>query len=440
MGRVIIASLAVAASLAVPAAATAGGAKWSKPSTLVKAGTLIYQPAIATAGNGTTVIAWDQYDATKNKYNLTVAIRTPKGKVSEAKLGPAANTFAKPALAAGGDGTFAVAWEYPGATPDQSSLAVRVMAPGKKSFGATAKISGRNLSNDYGAGDFPSIAVDDSGTVFLGYVAHLGVRYQVVETQRAKGARAWSSPVRLSPGGTDSHGARIAADGKGAVAVSWAEADTSVWSATKSSAAARFGAAQKIAGLTYESSPPSLAISDKGKAAILWEQGGSNGSHRIASKVARFSFPSNAQYLSSAQAVSRYQALALASSGAGVAAWEQEVAGGWEIDGSALTASGTSWGKATRLTPTGYAATFGAAPVVAADKQRAVVAWSEKDIHHASFVGVTVRVGSRWSTPANFSGLSIPALAVPNDPGRSPVAGAMIWLSTAGLQISILKP
>lgn len=440
MRRVIFASLAAAASLAIPAAsATAAGKGWSKPATLVAAGNLVYQPTVAVAPNGTTVVAWIEYDSAKDTYALMDAVRSPQGKVTKGKLAPAANAFGKPALAVGGDGTFAVAWEYPGATASQSILAVKTMAPGKKKFGATKKASGSNLSTDYGAGDLPSVAVNDFGAVFVAYVAKFGPHYQVAETQKAKGSTAWSSAVRLSSGGTDSHGARIAADGKGAVAVSWAEQDTSVWAATKSSAAARFGAAQKLAGVTYESSPPSLSTSDTGKSAVLWEQTSSKGAHLIASKVARGGhFPSKAQYVS-AGTFARYQAVAIASKGVGVAAWEDEIAGGWEIDASSLSARGTSWGKGKRLTSTGYAATFGAAPSVAANNQRAIVAWSEKDLHHASFVGVSVRVGTSWSKATNYSGLNAPVVAVPNDPGKSRVAGAMIWLSTKGLQISILK-
>jgi len=440
MRRVIIASLAVAASLTIPAAsATASSAAggWSKPAILLPSGTLAYQPSIEIAPNGTAVVVWDQYDVAKNAYTLMDAVRTPQGKVTKAELGPAANAFAKPALAVGGDGTFAVAWEYPGAAK-QGSLAVRVMAPGGKTFGATKKVSGENLSTDYGAGDSPSVAINDSGTVFVAYVAKFGAHSQVVETQKAKGSNAWSSAVRLSSGGSDSHAARVAADGTGAVAVSWAAANTSVWAATKSAAAARFGAAQQIAGVTYESSPPSLAVSDSGKSAILWEQSGSAGSHRIASKVGHGRFPSKAQYLTGTS-VARYQATALASNGAGVAAWEDEVAGGWEVDAASLTTSGTSWGAGKRLNSAGFAATFGSAPVVAANNARAVVAWSEKDLHNASYVGVSVRVGSSWSQPTDFTGLNTPVVAVPNDPGSSPVAGAMIWLSTSGLEISILK-
>jgi hypothetical protein len=441
MGRVIIASLAVAASLAIPAAsATAAGGGWSKPSVLVPAGQPAYQASTAIAANGTAVVVWDQYNATKNKYTLMGAIRSPRGKVTKAKLGSAPNAFAKPAVAVGGDGTFAVAWEYPGAGTSLGSLAVRILPAGKKSFGATAKVSGRNLSNGYGYGDSPSIAVDDAGDVFVAYEAKIGSHYQAMEAQKAKRARAWSPAVRLSAAGVDSHGARIAADGKGAVVVVWDEISGSVWSAAKSSAAGSFGAAQRIASATYGSSPANVGIADSGKAAVLWEQSHPHGTYLIASKVGHSRFPSKTQYLS-AKGISRYQALALSSNGGGVAAWEEEVAGGWQIKAATLTPAGSSWSKETRIIPTGFAATFGAAPAVAANNQRAVVAWSEKNLHHASFVAVRVRVGSRWSKVTDFSGLNAPVVAVANDPKKSgPVAGAMIWLSTSGLQISILKP
>lgn len=433
MRRMTIASLAVAASLAVPAAATAASG-WSKPVTVLPAGNLAYQPEIATAADGTTIVVWNQYDSLKNTYSLFAATRSPQGKITKSKLGPAVNALARPALAVGGDGTFAVAWAY-GANGSGGSLAVRIRARGAKDFGPTMKVSPANLSTDYGSGDAPSIAVDDAGTVYVAwegeYSSSGGRHTQVVETQRAKGAHAWISPVRLSASGTDSHGARIAADGKGNAAVSWAEADSSVWASVTSGG--RFGAAQRISGVTYESSPPSIAIGRAGKAAMLWEESGKGNSHGIAGKV----FPGTTKLLSG-KALSRYQTLAVASNGTGVGAWEEEALGGWEIAAAGL--SGSSWSSGTRLNATGYAATFGVAPVSAANNQRAVVAWSEKDVQHASFVGARVRVGNRWQKAVSFPGLSAPVVSVPNDPVKSgPVAGALLWLSTNGLQISILK-
>jgi hypothetical protein len=441
MGRVTLALLAVAASLAIPAAtATAAGSGWSKPVTLVRsAGKTAYQPSIAIAANGTTAMVWTQYDATKNKYTLVAAIRTPRGAISKATLGPAANAFAKPALAAGADGTLAVAWEYPGSAHGDS-IAVKIMQAGKRSFGALAKVSADNVSADYGGGDAPSLAVDDAGTVFVAYVGKFGAHYQVAETEKAKGARKWSSPARLSSASTDSHGARIAAAGRGYGAVTWVGLNTAVYASIEPTGQKHFGAPKQIASATYGASPPSIAAAAD-KAALIWEQAGSDNSHRIASLVARGgTLPSKTQYLSG-KAFARYQAVALAANGSGVAAWEAEVAGGWEIDGASLGARAASWGKAARLMPAGYAATFGAIPAVAANDKRAIVGWSEKDFHRASFVGVTVRTGSHWSTAAQFPGLSAPVVAVPTNPVKSgPVAGAMIWLSTKGLQISILKP
>lgn len=433
MRRVAFASLAVAAALAVPAAATAA---WSKPTTLLPAGKLAYQPSLATSASGLTAIVWVQYDSIKDTYTLMSAVRTPAGKVSIRKLGPAANTLARPALAVGGDGTFAVAWEYPGKAGSPGSLAVRIIPRGRSAFGSLSKVSGSNLSEDYGEGDQPSVAVDDAGTVYIAYEGMFsgggGRHTQVVETQRARGAHSWTAAARLSASGTDSHGAHIAADGKGKAAISWAESNSSVW-ASVTSASGRFGAAKKISAVTYESTPPSIGISDSGKSAMLWEQEGAHNTHRIAAKVSL----GKTAYLSG-KSLSRYQTLALASNGSGVAAWEEEIAGGWQIEAAPLT--GSRWGTPAALNATGYAATFGVAPVSAANNQRAVVAWSEKDLHHASFVGVRVRVGKKWQKPVNFPGLSAPVVSVPNDPLKSgPVQAALLWLSTRGLQISVLK-
>jgi hypothetical protein len=439
MGRLTLASLAVAASLAIPAAtATAAGSGWSKPATLAPTGKIVYQPSVAIAPNGTTVAVWTEYNTSKNATTLVAAIRTPRGKISKYTLGSAASSLSKPGLAVGGDGTFAVTWAFPGADK-QAGVAVKVMPAGHSRFGTMSKVASANVSTDYGAGDAPVVAVDDAGTVYVAWEGTTSsTHYQIVETQRAKGARAWSSPLHPSTGGA-THGARIAANGKGKAVLSWGETNSSVW-ADSTSSNGRFGPAQEIAGQTYESTPALVGISDAGKMAIVWEQAGSKGSHQIAGKIGTSTFPSRAQSVSS-KGIARYQALAIASNGSGAAAWETQVAGGWEVDGTWLGSSAKSWGKSARLTPTGYAATFGAAPAVAANNRRAVIAWSEKDVHHGSFVGATVHVGSHWSKAAQFPGLSAPVVAVPSDPVKSgPVAAAMIWLSTKGLQISILKP
>lgn len=433
MRRVIIASLVVAASLAVPAAsATVAGGGWSKPAVLTRTGVLTYLPSVAISPNGTTVIVWTEYDNSKNTYAVMAAIRTAKGKVSKHDLGPATNAFSKAGLAVGGDGTFAVAWDYPG-----GGLAVRVMGPGSKAFGATSKVATADVSVDYGAGDVPGVAVDDAGTVYVTWEANTSNHYQVLAAQRAKGARAWSSAQHLSASGADAHGARIAADGNGKVAVTWGGTDSSVWATEKSSAKGSFRAAQQIAGKTYESTPSLVSISDAGKTALLWEQS-AGASHRIASKIGTSGFPAQPQLISGS-GIARYPALAIASSGTGAAAWEEEVAGGWQIDAASLAAGAKSWSKPGKLIATGFAATFGVAPVAAANDKRAVVAWSQKDLHHHSFVGIGVRVGSRWSK-TSFPGLSAPSVAVTNDPGKSErVGAAVVWLSTKGLQISILK-
>src|SRR5581483_6122169 len=258
MRRVPFASLAVVASLAAPAAAAAG---WSKPAVLVPPGKLAYQATLATAADGTTIVVWDQYDSGKNTYSLLAATRTPQGKVSRRTLGPAANAVAKPALAVGGDGTFAVAWEYPGKGTGGDSLAVRIVRPGESTFEPASTVSPANMSTDYGAGDGPSVAVDDAGTVYVTwegvYSGRGGKHDEVVVTDRADGARTWSPVVRLSSPAADSHGARVAAAGKGHAAVSWAETNSSVW--TSIASAGRFGPAKLISGATYESSPASIA-------------------------------------------------------------------------------------------------------------------------------------------------------------------------------------
>ena len=74
----------------------------------------------------------------------------------------------------------------------------------------------------------------------------------------------------------------------------------------------------------------------------MWTADRPGASNQIASKITRgASFPSEAQNLCG-KTLSRYQAVALAANGSGVAAWESSLHGGsgWQIRASTMSASG----------------------------------------------------------------------------------------------------
>jgi hypothetical protein len=446
MRRVTIASLAVAVSLAAPAAATASGGKWSKPAILVPTGTPTYQPAAAIGRDGTAVIVWEQYNTKSktDKFSVVAAIRKPTGATKVKILGATTAPSLQPSLVAGGDGSFAVAWEQPG-SGSRVYAAVRVMRPGAGFFGKTKLLSGGNVSARRGSGDFPQVAVDDAGTVYAvwegSYKSSRGQHDQIVETQLSKGSSVWRSPVRLSPSGVDAYGAKVAANGAGYATIAWSQSGGTVQASIKGSTGSQFGAAQPLSTSSFSMTPPSVGVSDKGKTAVVWDGAGrGRGVQSVITNGGRF--PGSGQYLNGKDA-GEFQAATLASNGSGVVAWLGEIGGAFVVRAKSLSPSATAWSKGTsRISPVGYAALFGVEPAVAVDNKRAVVAWRQRNSKKQDSVGVRVRpAGAGWQAAKLYPAIGTAVtVAVPTDPVRgSRVLGTLVWTSVKGLQISILK-
>ncbi len=456
--RVAVASVVLGALLAAPAAESASRSTgWSKPQILVPVGTATYSPAVATAPDGTTVIVWDEANSLNGKFRLLAAVRQPSGKTKTYKLGPMSGFVPQASIAVGGDGTFAIAWGYPG-KHSTSRVAVKVWPSGKHGFGPTMFLSAGNASTEQAQGDMPQAAVDDSGTVYVVWEGLYGKgsnkHYRVVERELGKNAKKfgstrtlsaahaaqqhWSQARRLSAVAADAHGARVAADGKGMAAVSWTESGGEVKARVLRAGAKGFGKTQQISPATYAVSPPTIGESDSGKVALVWEQSVSSG-RRIESKVATGSkFPTRGQFLSG-KGTAQFQALALASDGSGVTAWEKTAGSGGQVLARAITAGGKQWtNRVEKLTRPGVAL-FGSGPSVAATKGYAIVAWSQR-VQNKLSVGVKVMVGHHWLQPRTFAALSSPVVSAANDPvSGSRVLGTVVWTSTKGLQLAIFR-
>ncbi len=455
--RIAVASVVIGALLAAPAAESAHRARgWSKPQILVPVGTATYSPAVATAPDGTTVIVWDEANSLNGKFRLLAAIRQPSGKTKTLKLGPMSGFVPQASIAVGGDGTFAIAWGYP-AKHSGSRVAVKVWPSGKRGFSHTMFLSAGNASTEQAQGDMPQVAVDDSGTAYVVWEGLYGKgsnkHYRVVERALRKNAKRfgstralsahakkqhWSRARHLSAAAVDAHGARIAADGNGMAAVSWTESGGEVKARILRAGAKGFGKIQQISPATYAVSPPTIGESDNGKVALVWEQSVSSG-RRIESKVTNGAkFPKRGQFLSG-KGTAQFQALALASNGSGVTAWEKTAGSGGQVLARAITGGGKHWtNKVEKLTRPGVAL-FGTGPSVAATKGYALVAWSQR-VKNKLSVGVRVMLGRHWLKPRTFAALSSPVVSAANDPvNGNPVLGTVVWTSTKGLQIAIFR-
>lgn len=437
--RGAVASVVVAAFLLAPAAATAARPHWQKPQIVVPVGTATYNPVVATGRDGTTVVAWDEANPQNGTFELMFAARTPSGAVSNSrKLGPMTGAFPQAALAVGGDGTFAVAWGYR-ARHNKNRAAVRIWRPGKKGFGKTELLSPGNVSTDLSGGDTPQVAVDDAGTVYVvweGLFKYQGAKhYQVVIRKLGRHARRWSKPQRLSSIKTDSHSARVAADGAGNAAVCWTETSGAVRASILRSGQKRFHKAQRITPATYGVSPPSIAESDSGKVAIVWEQSVKAG-RRIESKVTTGAkFPRASQNLSAGGAA-QFESIALASNGGGVTAWERLAGSGGQVQVRTTAGSSTKWGNIKQLTRPGVAL-FGTGPAVAAANGRAFVAWTQR-VNNKLSVGVGVLLGKRWQKTRTYAALGSAVVSAANDPVKgTKVLGAVVWPTIDGLKLAV---
>ena len=464
MRRVGVVSALVGGCLLVPAAATARHARharhvqhasaWAKPQVIVPVGKATYSPAAVTAPNGTTVVIFDEANIHNGKFSLFAATRSVSGKIKIHRLGPMSGVFPQGSIAVGGDGTFAVAWAAP-AKHGKSRVAARVWPAGKAGFGRTAYISPANAGPLQARGDVPRVAVDGAGTVYVVweglYGRHANKHSQVVERQLAKHGGKWSSPrhaaaVHCDRNQTpkcrrvDAHGAHVAANGNGNVAISWTQSSGEVM-ASIARAGAKPTRPQRITAATYGISSPSIAVSDRGKAAMTWEQSVTTG-RRIESKVTtQKKFPRRGQFLSG-KGTAQFQALALASDGRGVTAWEEVSGSGGQVLARVMRPRGRAWtSNIVKLTRPGAALIGSSGPAVAASAGLAFVAWSER-LNNQLSVGVKAQVGGHWLPTRTYRAVGPAGCAVSaaNDPPRrARVLGSVVWTAALGLQIAVFR-
>lgn len=432
--------LVLGAAIFFAFATGAFAASWSAPHSLSATPSgPAYNPAVAMGPDGTTVVVWDQLNTSTGKYSVEAGIRKPGGPIAIFPLGTSVPA-AVLSVAVGGNGTIAVAWEHP-APNSLENVQVRIRRPGERRFEQTVTLSGNSVSTNHGAGDFPRVAVDDVGAVYVvweEYHTYSGqVHFRVAERHRRTDG-AWTSLVFLSAHNVDSHGARVAADGNGHVAVSWSQG--AIEARIQPGSASAFGFVQKLSSSPADANT-SVGESDHGRTLVVWEQAISS-NVRIESKLTPTdTFPNSGQYLSPAGSAS--QDAALASNGQGIAAWEYRASSvaPLQVQAATLPATSTHWGGLTTLTPSGYTATSGSTPSVAIDQQRAIIGWSENQ-GSTYYVAVRVhRAGFPFQPTKTFPGPGGGIqVAVPNDGlSTTKVLGALIWTEGVSVELSTLS-
>ena len=429
-------ALAAGIVAALALAGVAGAATWTTPQVFAN-GPYYYNPAVAQGPDGTAYAAFSQYYLSCHCYYLRVANRTPSGAIGFTTLGSSAPATA-PSVFAGGDGTVGVAWEHnEGSLAD---VAVRFKRPGQPWTGA-ALLSGTNLSSNHGIGDYPQVAIDDQGTLYVAWETYNlsnGVYYFWVQAAfRRKTDTMWHGPYTLSAAQVNAHAVRVAADGNGYALFSWMQdvngGGEQVYANPKvPNSVIVTGNPQLLSTKTYVVAPPSPGVSAGGKNAVVWEQQVTNTDHRILGKTAPVNtpFPASAPYMSSP--VGEFNAAAVASNGNGVAAWQETATGGWKVQADNLPAGSFAWNGLTTLTPPGYNSVAAGPPGVAINHQRAIVGWQQVQSGTSNYsVGIRVRpFGYPFQTTTYFPGNASVRVAVPNDP-----------LATTQLQgVALFKP
>jgi hypothetical protein len=203
----ILSAVALVLALAAPAA-LAGG--WTAPVTLEN-GSYLSGPAVATAADGTTVLAWYRYNGTR--YVVTVSMKAPGGAFSapQAVSDPGVGASGIPAVAIDGTDVATVAWNSTDGVARASTH-----RPGSD-WTRPATLSAA------GVVDNVTLATSTGGATVASWQRGLGGGvYQVEANIRQAGAANFNGPLAVSPtetGYTCAPSPSI--DDAGDVAVAW---------------------------------------------------------------------------------------------------------------------------------------------------------------------------------------------------------------------------
>ena len=304
---------ALALSLAALMAPASASAAWTAPVDISAAGDDAYDPRVAVALDGDSVMAWQRSDGVNQR--IEAVTMTETGALGPVQVLSAAGEDAiDPRVGVDDDGNGVIAWER----YDGSNWRVQVTTLSETSVvGATQTLSAagnqnldpevavdragdavivwRNDTDDRivgrtrdvngvlgtrtwlsAAGGYaygPDVDIDSDGDALAGWLRNDGADDRV-QVRPVSNAGVWGADQTLSAAGSGASGARLAMDSNGDSTVTWARwdgANDRIEAVTRSSAGA-LGAVLTLSAAGQDASNQEVDVEDNGDGVVIWER------------------------------------------------------------------------------------------------------------------------------------------------------------------------
>ena len=324
----VAAALALSlAALIVPASASAA---WTVPVDLSAAGQDAYDPAVAVALDGDSVLAWQRSDGANQRIEARTMTETGAlGPVMT--LSAAGEDAIDPRVGVDDDGNGVIAWER----YDGSDWRVQVRPLSETSvLGATQTLSAAGNENAD-----PDIAVDEAGDAVIVWINHTDNRIvgRTRDVNGVLGNRTW-----FSDAGGDAYHARVDVDSDGDAVAGWLRHDGANYRAQVRpvSNAGVFGADQTISDAGADAVGLELAVDFDGDATVAWARwDGAN--DRIQGRTRSSAGALGAIATLSAAGQDAYNTeVGVEDNGDGVVVWERFDGADFRIQARSVAASG----------------------------------------------------------------------------------------------------
>src|SRR6266550_2287013 len=292
-------------------------------------------PQVAVNPNGNAVFVWQSSDGTYLR--IQTRSRSAAGTLSPTlTLSAPYQSAVYPQLAVDAYGNAAFVWERWDGTNER--IQVRTLSA------AGVRGSTQTLSAAGGEAMFPQVAVDPSGNAVFAWLGPNGVA-QVVKARARSAAGTLSSTQTLSDLGQHAFEPRVALDRSGNAVFLW-QRSVGFWNGVQTRARSAAGTLSPTQTLgdtgTVIPLGAQLAVDPQGNAMVVWEHraGTADCCAQIEARVRLADGTlGSTQFLSSADQVARYPAVAVDPDGEAVVVWAETTTGSARLPDSTIHAA-----------------------------------------------------------------------------------------------------